>query len=40
MQLRSLEGCRLKIGKYPPFIYNAYGGGGKAILLPNQKDNL
>ena len=40
MQLRSLEGCRLKIGKYPPFIYNAYGGGGKAKILPNQKDNL
>ena len=40
MQLRSLEGCRLKIGKYPPFSYNAYGGGGKAKLLPNQKNNL
>ena len=40
MQLRSLEGCQLKIGKYPPFIYNAYGGGGKATLLPNQTNNL
>ena len=40
MQLKSLEGCRLKIGKYPPFTYNAYGGGGKATLLPNQKNNL
>ncbi len=40
MQLKSLEGCRLKIGKYPAFNYNAYGGGGKATLLPNQKNNL
>ena len=40
MQLKSLEGCRLKIGKYPPFIYNAYGGGGKATLLLNQKNHL
>jgi len=40
MQLKSLEGCRLRIGKYPPFIYNAYGGGGKATLLSNQKNNL
>tara|TARA_B100000579_G_scaffold434138_1_gene454350 strand:+ start:609 stop:1139 length:531 start_codon:yes stop_codon:yes gene_type:complete len=40
MQLRSLDGCRLKIGKYPPFTYNAYGGGGKATVLPNQKNNL
>ena len=40
MQLRSLEGCRLKIGKFPTFSYNAYGGGGKATLLPSQKNNL
>jgi hypothetical protein len=40
MQLRSLDGCRLIIGKYPPFTYNAYGGGGKATLLPNQTNNL
>ena len=40
MQLKSLEGCRLKIGSYPPFTYNAYGGGGKATLLPSQKKNL
>tara|TARA_B100001250_G_scaffold375578_1_gene363241 strand:+ start:1496 stop:2026 length:531 start_codon:yes stop_codon:yes gene_type:complete len=40
MQLKSLEGCRLKIGKYPPFTYNAYGGGGKAIELPKQNNNL
>ena len=40
MQLKSLEGCRLKIGSYPPFIYNACGGGGIATLLPNQKENV
>tara|TARA_B100000579_G_scaffold410970_1_gene401376 strand:- start:22 stop:552 length:531 start_codon:yes stop_codon:yes gene_type:complete len=40
MYLKSLEGCRLKIGKYPPFTYNAYGGGGKATLLRNNKNNL
>ena len=40
MELKSLEGCRLKIGKYPSFIYNANGGGGKATLLQNQKNNL
>ena len=38
--MKSLEGCRLTIGSYPPFIYNACGGGGKASLLPNQQDNL
>ncbi len=40
MQLKSLEGCRLRIGSYPPFIYNACGGGGKATLLPSQKNNV
>ena len=40
MQLRSLEGCRLRIGKYPPFTYNACGGGGKATLLPSKKNNV
>ena len=40
MQLRSLDGCRLTIGSYPPFIYNAHGGGGKAKLVRNQKNNL
>ncbi len=40
MHLRSLEGCRLRIGKYPPFTYNAYGGGGKATLLSKQSNNL
>ena len=40
MQLKSLAGCRLAIGKYPSFIYNACGGGGEATLLPNQTSNL
>ena len=40
MQLKSLDGCRLTIGKYPSFSYNAYGGGGEATLLPYQKSNL
>ncbi len=39
MQLKSLDGCRLAIGKYPSFSYNAYGGGGKATLL-QKKSNL
>ena len=40
MQLKSLEGCRLKIGSYPSFNYNASGGGGKATLLSSHKSNL
>lgn len=40
MQLKSLDGCRLVIGKYPSFRYNAYGGGGEATLLPNKKSNV
>ena len=40
MELRSLDGCRLQIGKYPPFTYNADGGGGQATLHKNQKNNL
>ena len=40
MNLKSLEGCRLKIGKYPAFTYNAHGGGGQATLVTNQKNNL
>ena len=40
MELKSLKGCRLKIGKYPSFTYNAYGGGGTAKLLTNQNYNL
>ena len=40
MQLKSLEDCRLKIGSYPPFSYNASGGGGKGTLLPSEKKNI
>ena len=40
MQLKSLEGCRLTIGSYPPFNYNANGGGGTATILPSEKDNI
>tara|TARA_Y100001968_G_scaffold102027_1_gene91990 strand:- start:277 stop:807 length:531 start_codon:yes stop_codon:yes gene_type:complete len=40
MELKSLDGCRLKIGSYPPFTYNAYGGGGKATLLPSPSKNI
>ena len=40
MQLKSLEGCRLIIGSYPPFSYNAYGGGGKGKLIPSKKNNI
>ena len=40
MHLKSLEGCRLKIGSYPSFSYNAYGGGGKGTLIPSQKNNI
>ena len=39
MKLESLNGCRLKIGRYPPFTYNATGGGGTATLLSHQRDN-
>ena len=40
MQLKSLEDCQLKIGSYPPFSYNACGGGGKGILLPSKENNV
>ena len=40
MQLKSLEGCRLKIGSYPTFFYNGLGGGGKGTLLPSKKNNI
>tara|TARA_B100000965_G_scaffold312062_1_gene271769 strand:- start:452 stop:982 length:531 start_codon:yes stop_codon:yes gene_type:complete len=40
MQLKSLEGCRLRIGLYPAFSYNASGGGGKGTLIPTEKNNL
>ena len=40
MQLKSLKDCRLKIGSYPSFKYNACGGGGKGTLLPSKKNNV
>ena len=40
MQLKSLNGCRLKIGSYPPFTYDASGGGGECICLPSNKNNI
>ena len=40
MHLKSLEGCRLKIGSYPSFSYNAYGGGGEGTLMPSQKSSV
>ncbi len=40
MHLKSLAGCRLKIGSYPSFSYNAYGGGGKGKLIPSKENNI
>ena len=40
MQLKSLKGCRLKIGSYPSFDYNATGGGGNGSLLPSSNENI
>tara|TARA_Y100001968_G_scaffold325072_1_gene365723 strand:+ start:929 stop:1459 length:531 start_codon:yes stop_codon:yes gene_type:complete len=40
MHLRSLNRCRLAIGSYPPFNYDASGGGGIATLLPTGKKNI
>ncbi len=40
MYLKSLEGCRLKIGSYPHFDFNANGGGGVGKLFPSDKDNI
>jgi len=40
MQLKSLEGCRLTIGSYPTFYYDASGGGGTGTLLPSTQNNV
>ena len=40
MYLKSIEGCRLVIGSYPPFNYDASGGGGKARSITTEKDNV
>tara|TARA_B100000965_G_scaffold402706_1_gene429246 strand:+ start:1286 stop:1825 length:540 start_codon:yes stop_codon:yes gene_type:complete len=39
MLLKSLDGCLLKIGSFPAFHYNAYGGGGKGTLLQSKNNN-
>ena len=40
MYLKSLEGCRLAIGSYPIFHYNATNGGGKAFIVTHSKINI
>ena len=40
MELKSLKGCRLTIGSFPSFSYNASGGGGRGKLLPSKKKNI
>ncbi len=40
MQLTSLKGCRLAIGSYPHFHYNASNGGGKASIINNKTTNI
>tara|TARA_Y100001968_G_scaffold144595_1_gene132042 strand:- start:319 stop:849 length:531 start_codon:yes stop_codon:yes gene_type:complete len=40
MQLKSLDGCKLRIGSFPPFSYNACGGGGEGTLLPSNNKNV
>ena len=40
MKLKSLDGCRLKIGSYPSFFYDAYGGGGEGTLLPSKNKEI
>ena len=40
MQLKSLDGCLLKIGSFPAFHYNASGGGGKGISMQSKKNNI
>ena len=40
MLLKSLDGCLLKIGSFPAFHYNAYGGGGKGISLQSKNNNI
>ena len=40
MKLKSLAGCRLKIGSYPYFFYNANGGGGEGALIPSNNEDI
>ena len=39
MKIKSSRGCRLKIGSYPYFAYDASGGGGEALLLETKEIN-
>ena len=40
MNLKSLDGCKLVIGTYPPFSYDARNGGGEATLDKTDKANI
>ena len=40
MRLQCLDGCRLKIDKYPPFADNATGGGRKNDITSKWKNVL
>ena len=40
MRLKSSKGCRLAIGRYPYFIYDASDGGGETALLNTTDKNL
>ena len=40
MQLTSLKGCRLAIGSYPHFHYNATNGGGKGVVVNSNTKNI
>ncbi len=40
MLLKSLEGCKLAIGSYPIFNYNAINGGGIGTTFPPEQDGL
>ncbi len=39
-QLRSLSGCKLTIGNYPTFNYNASGGGGFAVITAKERSEV
>ncbi|HGY5550140.1 MAG TPA: hypothetical protein ACN46R_00575, partial [Prochlorococcus sp.] len=40
MHLASQKGCRLAIGAYPAFSYDASSGGGVGILGPAEQNGL
>ena len=40
MKLKSLNGCKLRIGSFPAFKYNANGGGGQGTVLPSTQKNI